>query len=44
MPERTPSLVRTTEARDAIDRIAQRRQEAIATLHGMGYRARFARP
>ena len=29
------------EARAAIDRIAQRRKDAMATLHGMGYRARL---
>jgi len=32
-----------TEAQDAIARITQRRKEAMATLHSMGYRARWRR-
>jgi hypothetical protein len=32
------------EARDAIERLARQRDEAMATLHGLGYRARLSNP
>lgn len=32
------------EARDTVARLEQQREEALATLHGLGYRARLSNP